>query len=409
MYEPRENVLHLKSDGPGAIPVNADQGYLSLRAGRFEEARQIFRGCLRADPTDYRSQIGLCAALDEGGDHYGAATMLRAVARHHPLIPPHRVDPGLPSLLEIRSLEAARYVVTRRSGGDGFKIVLSGGHFSLDALLPRGNVNRYLGNQLRENLDELTDEDGELHLAVNTIACPDTGEEALRALASFLAGRPDLPVVNPPDGILALSRDRLHRRLQWEAGIAAPRTLRLPAGLTADAVQERLVRHGLQYPVLLREALSGTTDRLALIHDRSWLEVWLEQSEGSDFQYLQQFHDVADPAGHVVKWRGFFVDGTFYPAARVVSDTWHVKMGDRYRLMAEHEELRAEERRFLQAPGRALGSGRLAALARLPDLLKLDFFGVDFTIGRDGDVLVLAANPAMPIILDYGDDYPYAK
>jgi hypothetical protein len=65
--------------------------------------------------------------------------------------------------------------------------------------------------------------------------------------------------------------------------------------------------------------------------------------------------------------------------------------------MAEQENYRAEERRFLNDMPNVLGMRAMTALERLSERMGLDYAGVDFALARDGSVLVFEANATMTI------------
>jgi hypothetical protein len=63
--------------------------------------------------------------------------------------------------------------------------------------------------------------------------------------------------------------------------------------------------------------------------------------------------------------------------------------------MADNADHRAEEARFLGDMPGAIGAAGVAALQRIEAALGLDYGGVDFGLGRDGDVLLFEANATM--------------
>ena len=63
--------------------------------------------------------------------------------------------------------------------------------------------------------------------------------------------------------------------------------------------------------------------------------------------------------------------------------------------MESHAWKLAEERRFLECPHDAIGAAGMAAIAALGARMNLDYAGVDFSVLRDGRILVFEANPVM--------------
>jgi glutathione synthase/RimK-type ligase-like ATP-grasp enzyme len=72
--------------------------------------------------------------------------------------------------------------------------------------------------------------------------------------------------------------------------------------------------------------------------------------------------------------------------------------------MADQPDHRAEEARFLADMPVALGDKAMKALVRIRDVLGLDYAGVDFGLGRDGDLLLFEANATMVIAVPDADE-----
>ena len=72
--------------------------------------------------------------------------------------------------------------------------------------------------------------------------------------------------------------------------------------------------------------------------------------------------------------------------------------------MADQPDHRAEEARFLADMPAALGDKAMTALKRIRDVLGLDYAGVDFGLGRDGDLLLFEANATMVIAVPDADE-----
>ena len=65
--------------------------------------------------------------------------------------------------------------------------------------------------------------------------------------------------------------------------------------------------------------------------------------------------------------------------------------------MADAPDHRLEEASFLNDMRAALGDMAVAALEQIRDLLGLDYAGIDFGLGRDGELLLFEANATMVI------------
>jgi hypothetical protein len=75
--------------------------------------------------------------------------------------------------------------------------------------------------------------------------------------------------------------------------------------------------------------------------------------------------------------------------------------------MADKPDHRLEEASFLSDMPAALGDKAIAALEQIRDALGLDYGGIDFGLGPDGDLLLFEANATM-VITPPGPDERWA-
>jgi hypothetical protein len=89
------------------------------------------------------------------------------------------------------------------------------------------------------------------------------------------------------------------------------------------------------------------------------------------------------------------IDGAIYPLHLAISRNWkvHYFTSD----MADQPAHRQQEARFLLDMPGVLGNKAMAALERIREALGLDYAGVDFAIGPNGDLLLFEANATMVI------------
>jgi hypothetical protein len=112
--------------------------------------------------------------------------------------------------------------------------------------------------------------------------------------------------------------------------------------------------------------------------------------------------DARRPDGSVRKYRALFIDGALYPVHLAISKAWkiHYFSAD----MRNNEVNRAEELAYLTDMAAYLGPKAMTALTGIATLLDLDYGGIDFGIGPDGNVLVFEANPAMAVYFPDEDE-----
>ena len=204
-------------------------------------------------------------------------------------------------------------------------------------------------------------------------------------------------MLNRPAAVLQTRRDTVGR-LNTIPGVNAPQTELLPrAEITADALRAR----GFSFPLLLRSPGFHMGEHFALVAEPGELASVLATLPGNEI-YVIAYLDASRPDGSVRKYRALFIDGTVYPVHLAISNTWkiHYFSAD----MRNNDVNRAEELAYLTNMAATLGPKAMAALTGIAALLELDYGGIDFGIGSDGNVLVFEANPVMAVYFPDEDE-----
>lgn len=224
---------------------------------------------------------------------------------------------------------------------------------------------------------------------VNFLAEPEKNERVLDNLRKLLRGAPG-KVVNGPDGVLRSTRDRVAKLLGGIEGLTVPATVRLPAG-KAGMARELLERAGLEARIILRDAGKHGGKIVGLFDG---VEETAQAASGHE-QIATQFVDFASEDGLYRKYRLFFIGQKMILRHKLISDQWNVHAKDRKRFMAARPELIAEERALFRDPTDALEPRAKQVLLAIRERMPLDFFGVDFAIAPDGQLVLFEANAAM--------------
>ncbi|MDH3583369.1 MAG: tetratricopeptide repeat protein [Phycisphaerae bacterium] len=350
-----------------------------------------------ADHPERRFYLAMARKL--AGDNKGAADDLREALRRRPLYP-HATSAGSgPRVLLTYSTDRLDFE-PMLDGGVSFEV--RGGHFSAPAFLAR---DRYRLHNLWVS-DSREFQEAVRHLAgfdviVNTIADPEINARALGLLNDALVDI-DVPVINRPQQVLDTTRQAISHRLQEIPGVVSPRTqqVRGSADLKAWAGT------GLGLPALVRPLGSSTGIGLEKISSIPALQDRIDRLGGRTIN-LCPFVDFASPDGLYRKYRVFVIDGNVLPEHCVICDDWNVHSSSRMKLMRASATLRQEEQRFVQDPWTILSEAHLEAIRRIHASLGLDYFGIDFTIASERELLVFEANAGMRINPDYLSDFPY--
>ena len=108
-----------------------------------------------------------------------------------------------------------------------------------------------------------------------------------------------------------------------------------------------------------------------------------------------EYLDARGKDGNARKYRVMMIGGAIYPLHLAIFRNWkvHYFTSD----MADKPDHRREEEGFLRDMRATLGEKAMAALEGIRDALGLDYAGIDFGLGGDGDLLLFEANATMVI------------
>lgn len=383
-------------------------GRLLFKLGLFDVAYDVLVEGLRQDVKDAAALRVLSALLLMRENRAGAHRALSAAARVEPITPPAHFDRRKPTLLRLRSFDNARYAAAQDPAKGTYSCRLRGGHFSIKSFVDKSAVNLYLASVMGDNLNRVA-KVPDFDLAINTVSCADLHASTLRKLDRFLADSDPRRVINPPARVLRTSRAENARRLGAIQGLVFPRTELCANRDSPEVVADQLLERGFAFPLILRLPGTQTGESVAKVEDRSGLIAYLTASGQGQPVYAIDYIDCTGEAGYFHKTRAFFIDQSFYPVANLSSDHWQIHSGDRYRVMDRVPALQEREKRYLADPQGYLGEPVFAALHAIRDLLKLDFFGIDFTVDRSGRLIVFEANAAMRHNYDHAGAFPYTR
>lgn len=364
-----EAIIHHPDD---PIPL-VNLGNLEWRAGQLPQARRRFEAALAIDPGHAAAHQGLGAVLSDLGESAAAEHHFRRGfgGRAIVTLPYRGTRPPLPVLQLVSSgggniptapfLDDREYLVS----------VVVADHLDRAATLPPHA------------------------LVFNAIGDADRCGAALAAAKEVIA-RTAAPVINAPERVERTSRIEIARRLGALEGVKAPVMRRLSRSeLSAHDAARALAAAGLTFPLLLRSPGFHTGQNFLLLAAPDQLPAALAALPG-DALLAIEWLDARGTDGSYRKYRVMFIDGALYPVHLAIAGDWkvHYYTSD----TAERADYRDEEAAFLADMDATLGEKAIAALTRIRDALALDYGGIDFAIGRSGEVLLFEANATMVLV-----------
>lgn len=203
----------------------------------------------------------------------------------------------------------------------------------------------------------------------------------------------DVPgkVINRPQAVLRSTRDQVARRLAGVPGLVVPEVVRLAAGKSAAVCERAFSDSGAAPPFILREA--GTHGG-RIVGCFESVETLLSARNPEVDHIATRFVDFKSADGLYRKYRVFVIGGKPILRHMLISERWNVHAHDRAGFMAARPELVAEERALFEE-GAPLAPAVRQVLQGVGERMALDFFGIDFGITRDAEVVLFEANATM--------------
>jgi hypothetical protein len=217
------------------------------------------------------------------------------------------------------------------------------------------------------------------------------------------------PVLNHPDRVRQLSRERLFALLDGAPGLLMPMTLRVDRTslerLAAGAVAIGDLLPDGAFPAIVRPVGSHAGRGLMKLDAAAALPPYLAERPEAEF-YLSRYVDYSGSDGLFRKYRIAFIEGVPYACHMAIAEQWMI-----YYLNANMRgsaAKRAEEAAFMADFDTGFALRHAAALAAIAGRVKLDYFGIDCAETRDGQLLVFEADIAMIVhAMDNAQIFPY--
>lgn len=242
------------------------------------------------------------------------------------------------------------------------------------------------------------------------VAAPDSDEThpVLEEIEKLVPHWPR-PVLNRPQKITALDRDRFYNLLNDIPGVAIPMTARLLreelSEIEHDAKDLQDILPGDAFPLIVRPVGSHAGRGLDKLETPSDIERYLADQPEAEF-FLSRYVDYRSDDSLFRKYRVVFIDSGPYACHMAISDQWKIWYLNAD--MAQSAAKRAEEEKFMAEFDESFAARHGAALAQIASRVGLDYFAIDCAETKDGQLLVFEGdNSAIVHNMDPPDIFPY--
>jgi hypothetical protein len=229
------------------------------------------------------------------------------------------------------------------------------------------------------------------------VAVPDSdaSRPTLAAITHMLEMWPR-PVLNAPNRIPRLERDRFCALVGSVPGLLVPATVRIRRKrlleIAADAALLAQELDNAAFPVIIRPVGSQAGRGLKKLDDAGAFATYLTSQDADEF-FLSPFVDYSGQDGMFRKYRIVFIGGRPYPCHMAIGTDWSLWYLNA--AMDVSAEKRREEEEFMVGFEDTFGGRHSAAMEEIARLVGLDYFGLDCAETKDGKLLLFEADIAM--------------
>lgn len=381
----------------------------------LEPTAQRLLSRLQSNPNDANAAMDLCTIFELGGDPELAlefqttALSLKQIYRATPATRSVRAaTQAVPAATQAEAKRAIRVLAIKGPG-----VIMD--NMPIEFLIENSPIELqsfYIGEGIPVPVD-IPDHD----VAIVAVCESDTNQSLLSGLESIVASWPR-PVLNRPDRIAQLSRERLGRVVRNIDGLQFAESVRVSRDdlLRWDDIEQlpvmpsanRASTANNEAPKwIIRPVNSHAGHDLDRFASLSELHQYLERTTSVEF-LIAPFVAYASSDSVYRKYRIALIRGESYPVHMALSSRWmvHYLNAD----MLHNAEHRDEEARFMESYETGFGMRHRRALGQLSDALGLDYVVLDCAETREGDLLLFEAdNGAVVHSMDPVELFPYKR
>ncbi|MBF0477473.1 MAG: RimK family alpha-L-glutamate ligase [Deltaproteobacteria bacterium] len=248
------------------------------------------------------------------------------------------------------------------------------------------------------------------HVLFVAVAESDQNRHLLLAIEKYLESWPR-PVLNRPDKIANMSRNRVYELLQATPGLVIPVSTRIGRQTLEQVSQAELsittiISDG-DFPIIIRPVDSHAGRGLNKLDNPESLADYLQSMSDGEF-YIARFVDYRGADGLFRKFRIALIDGRPFPCHMAISEHWMIHYLNAG--MTESPEKRAEEESFMVGFDTGFATRHEAALRTINERLELDYLAIDCAETVTGDLLIFEVDTSMVVhAMDPVDIFPYKQ
>lgn len=353
-----------------------------------KEAVEALRLAIADDAEDFESTAVLSAALSNLSDTKGA----RAAAERALSLRPYTVrgrDDAPVKALVVEFFRPSFYANRQRPG------VYS--QFNYLNYLEDADFKFYHMPCDGISLSRVLEEGEKFDVICNNIAVPEAVDQRFLTLFELLRDLPmtrGAPEINPPETVRDYTRLANSRRYREVEEFIFPKTILFDRVRANPKQIEEVIRRELGFPVIIRPIATNLGKGVELAKNIDEVMSVIRKPTYRMF-YAIEYHECRDAEGVSRQYRGVVIDGELHFDRANAHADWQTH-GD-YRATTEWHSMgfAEQEQAFLADPAGVLGFDPQQVFRPILEQTKLDVYGFDFGVTREGRPIVFEVNSAM--------------
>ena len=271
--------------------------------------------------------------------------------------------------------------------------------------LCQGSINafRYLENEHIEKSNIVLDsnDNAEFYFEKNTdiffneISEADSNRKNLIKVKHLVNQFQEIPCINHPKYVLQTTRELVSQNLHGIENLIVPLTIRV-APLSPDQIIESIKASGLELPVLIREiGVHGGKTTYFLNNADEVRQLYALALDGRDY-YLTQYYDYKED-GVYQKYRFVVINGEVFISHFVTYDHWMVHYFNCGKFMENNPQYEEQEKHLIENFESEYKDRIQPTITEIYKKIRLDFFGIDCSIDKQGQICLFEVNSSMNI------------
>lgn len=359
------------------------QGWQAFKSERFDVAKELFYWLEQLDPTNWQVHLAAAMLRQKLFGRSEATRQFRSFVKANP-VSPYQVSTNKNAIKIGVLITIGKEDINFESGG----FTITNGLTETQHLTKLSDYSVALlcvEGISAKNIEPFD-------CIINAVSDSDMYRKQMLQLQVILKYS-NKPIINHPQYTLLTTRDYIYNNSKAIDGLIIPKSIRVSLNnYQVDGLLTTIAQYNLCYPVLIRP--TGTQNGQGLVVLENDNDVSQYQIENGDY-YLSEYYEFKSKDGFYRKYRCWCIGDSIILNHLYISDKWNVHSSARKEVMVQHSWMFEEEKNFLLQGSEGHNECIKRIALNLKRIIGLDYFGMDFNLTENGEMILFEANATM--------------